>query len=83
VAAPLALSHVSIAMQTVHESEAAVETWSHRINGKPERTGREELASDRGRHAQRRLMPRRQTRMALDEKLEHASAGSGKYFLSI
>jgi hypothetical protein len=37
-------------MQTVHESEAGVETSSHHINGKPKRTGREKLAYDRGRH---------------------------------
>jgi hypothetical protein len=46
---------VLIPMQTVHESEAVVETSSHHINGNPERTGRAELASDRGRHAQRIL----------------------------
>ena len=52
---PWAFSLVAISMQTVHESEAAVETSSHCINGKPKRTGRVEFAFDRGRHVQRRL----------------------------
>jgi hypothetical protein len=44
---------ILIPMHIVHESEAIVETSSHHINGKPERTDKEELVSDRGRHAQR------------------------------
>jgi hypothetical protein len=43
---------VLVPMQIVHESEATVETLSHHINGKPERIGRVELMSEKGRHAQ-------------------------------